>query len=96
MACRQSSLHQPIGGAGKAQVACRRVTGGVEDARCAPGAVRGELDAFAGGDDLDVLYVVSATRFLEPGEAGQQPLAGALFAIHDTGARGIPEPYFNG
>ena len=49
-----------------------------------------------GGDDLDVLYVVSATRFLEPGEARQQPLAGALFAIHGTGATGIPEPYFNG
>ena len=49
-----------------------------------------------GGDDLDVLYVVSATRFLEPGEAGQQPLAGSVFAIHGTGAKGIPEPYFKG
>ena len=49
-----------------------------------------------GGRNLDVLYVVSATRFLEPGEAAQQPHAGALFAIHGTGATGIPEPYFKG
>ena len=49
-----------------------------------------------GGADLDVLYVVSATRFLEPGEAEKQPLAGALFAIMGTGATGILEPYFAG
>ena len=49
-----------------------------------------------GGPDLDVLYVTSATRFLEPGEAEQQPLAGALFAIHGTGATGLPEPFFKG
>ena len=65
----------------------------------------GELGAFQRGllptllrpgADLDVLYVVSATRFLEPGEAEQQPLAGALFAVHGTGARGLAEPYFAG
>ena len=49
-----------------------------------------------GGEHFDVLYVVSATRFLEPGEAQRQPLAGSVFAIHGTGARGIPEPYFKG
>jgi sugar lactone lactonase YvrE len=49
-----------------------------------------------GGRDLDILYVVSATRFLEPGEAEQQPHAGGLFAIHGTGATGLPEPYFKG
>jgi len=49
-----------------------------------------------GGANLDVLYVVSATRFLEPGEAAQQPHAGGLFAIHGTGATGLPEPYFKG
>jgi sugar lactone lactonase YvrE len=49
-----------------------------------------------GGENLDVLYVTSATRFLEPGEAEQQPLAGALFAIHGTGAVGLPEPFFKG
>ena len=49
-----------------------------------------------GGKDLDILYVVSATRFLEPGEAEKQPHAGGLFAIHGTGATGIVEPYFKG
>jgi sugar lactone lactonase YvrE len=49
-----------------------------------------------GGEKLDVLYVTSTTKFLEPGEAEQQPLAGALFAIHDVGVRGLPEPFFRG
>lgn len=49
-----------------------------------------------GGKDMDILYVVSATRFLEPGEAEQQPHAGGLFAIRGTGATGIVEPYFKG
>jgi sugar lactone lactonase YvrE len=49
-----------------------------------------------GGPDLDVLYVTSATRFIEPGEAAAQPLAGSLFAVHGTGSRGIPEPFFAG
>ena len=49
-----------------------------------------------GGVNLDVLYVVSATRFLEPGEGEKQPLAGALFAITGIGATGIVEPYFGG
>ena len=49
-----------------------------------------------GGPDLDVLYATSATRFLGPGDAERQPLAGALFAITGTGAVGIPEPYFAG
>ena len=49
-----------------------------------------------GGDDFDTLYVTSSTKFLAPGEAARQPLAGALFAIHDVGANGLPEPYFAG
>ncbi len=49
-----------------------------------------------GGENLDILYVVSATRFLEPNEVPEQPLAGALFAIHGTGAKGIVEPFFKG
>jgi len=49
-----------------------------------------------GGENLDILYVVSATRFLEPHEVSEQPLAGAVFAIHGTGATGIAEPYFKG
>lgn len=47
-----------------------------------------------GGDNYETLYVTSATRFLQPGEAEAQPLAGALFAIHRTGAQGFAEPRF--
>lgn len=47
-----------------------------------------------GGENLDVLYVTSATKFVKPGD--DQPLAGALFAIHGTGATGLPEPFFAG
>lgn len=49
-----------------------------------------------GGEKLDVLYVTSTRKFLESGEAERQPLAGGLFAIHDVGARGLPEPKFGG
>ncbi len=49
-----------------------------------------------GGTDLDVLYVTSARRFLAPAEQADQPLAGALFAIHDVGAQGLPEPFYAG
>ena len=49
-----------------------------------------------GGPDLDVLFVTSARQFLEPGEEAAQPLAGALFAIHGVGARGLPEPFYAG
>lgn len=49
-----------------------------------------------GGENYDVMYVTSGTRFLDPKAHGPQPLAGALFAIHDVGARGLPEPKFAG
>jgi L-arabinonolactonase len=47
-----------------------------------------------GGRDLDILYVTSASRFLDEAQLCAQPLAGRLFAIHGTGARGLPEPKF--
>ncbi len=49
-----------------------------------------------GGDDYDVMYVTSGKRFLDPKDAASQPLAGSLFAIHDVGAKGLPEPRFAG
>jgi len=49
-----------------------------------------------GGDNYDVMYVTSGTRFLEPNEIASQPHAGALFEIRGTGARGLPEPRFAG
>ena len=49
-----------------------------------------------GDNNLDVLYVTSLTTRLKPGEEKDQPLAGALFAIHGLGAVGLPEPCFAG
>ena len=49
-----------------------------------------------GGDNFDIMYVTSGTRFLNRELHGDQPLAGSLFAIHGTGARGLPEPRFGG
>jgi sugar lactone lactonase YvrE len=47
-----------------------------------------------GGSDLDVLYVTSASRFLDDEQRHAQPDAGCLFAIHGLEARGIAEPRF--
>lgn len=47
-----------------------------------------------GGSNLDVLYVTSASRFLDEAQRRAQPLAGHVFAIDGLGARGIPEPRF--
>ena len=49
-----------------------------------------------GGENLDVLYVTTTRKFLKPAEEKGQPLGGALFAIYDTGAKGLPEPFFKG
>lgn len=47
-----------------------------------------------GGRELDVLFVASATRFLDESQRRNQPLAGKILAIHGVGARGLPEPAF--
>jgi sugar lactone lactonase YvrE len=47
-----------------------------------------------GGAGLDVLYVTSASRFLDAAQLRAQPLAGRLFAIHGLDVRGLPEPRF--
>ena len=49
-----------------------------------------------GDDDLATLYVTTATFQLSEDAAADQPLAGSLFAVSGTGARGLPEPYFLG
>lgn len=49
-----------------------------------------------GGKDLDTLYVTSGTQFVKEKWAHTQPLAGGLFAIHNVGVRGLPEPFFAG
>jgi sugar lactone lactonase YvrE len=49
-----------------------------------------------GGDNYDVLYVTSQRLFMTPEELEASPQAGSLFAIHDLGTRGFPEPRFAG
>lgn len=58
--------------------------------------VRYPLMCSFGGPELDLLYVTSSAALVTAEEAAQQPLAGALFAIHGTGAVGLPEPAFAG
>lgn len=49
-----------------------------------------------GGENLDILYVTSGRKFLDDKAIAENPLAGGLFAIHNTGATGMPEPFFRG
>ncbi|WP_059415378.1 SMP-30/gluconolactonase/LRE family protein [Cupriavidus basilensis] len=49
-----------------------------------------------GGAGLDVLYVTSTSVLVPDASRASQPLAGAVFAIHGLGARGVPEPFFSG
>ncbi|BBK44450.1 calcium-binding protein [Allostella vacuolata] len=49
-----------------------------------------------GGPDLDVMFVTSATKMLEPDERPAWPDAGKLVRIDGVGARGLPEPLFAG
>ena len=48
-----------------------------------------------GGENLDVLYITTATDGKAPEALSDQPLAGSLFAC-EPGVRGIPEPRFAG
>lgn len=47
-----------------------------------------------GGAELDVLYVASASRFLDEAQRRTQPLAGHVFAIYGLAVRGLAEPRF--
>jgi len=49
-----------------------------------------------GGADMETLYVTTSRALVSESEAAEQQLAGALFAIHGTGSRGIPEPLYVG
>jgi sugar lactone lactonase YvrE len=48
-----------------------------------------------GGENLDVLYVTSATETMTPAQIAEAPLSGGLFAVV-PGVRGLPEPEFAG
>jgi sugar lactone lactonase YvrE len=47
-----------------------------------------------GGPGLDILYITTASRFLDEAERRAQPLAGHVFAIEGLGACGLAEPSF--
>jgi sugar lactone lactonase YvrE len=47
-----------------------------------------------GGENLDRLFITTATQGLDPQAWASEPLAGSLLAI-DPGIRGLPEPSFN-
>lgn len=49
-----------------------------------------------GGPNLDILYVTTASYFLDAAGKAQQPLAGAVLAIHGLGVRGLPPARFAG
>lgn len=48
-----------------------------------------------GGDELDKLYVTSASAGLSPAQIAEAPLSGGLFEV-DVGVCGLPEPLFGG
>jgi sugar lactone lactonase YvrE len=48
-----------------------------------------------GGENLDILYVTSASFNLSEQQRAAAPLAGSLFAV-DAGVKGLPEPRFAG
>ncbi|MDP3415470.1 SMP-30/gluconolactonase/LRE family protein [Falsiroseomonas sp.] len=49
-----------------------------------------------GGQGLATLFVTSARVRLSAAELAAAPLSGSVFAIETGGARGLPEPSFNG
>ena len=64
--------------------------------RLIPLPVRHPTMCAFGGEGLDVLYVTSAASMVADEDRAAQPLAGALFAVHGLGVRGLPEPLFAG
>jgi sugar lactone lactonase YvrE len=49
-----------------------------------------------GGPDLDILYVTTASTFLDDKGKQEQPWAGAVLSIHGLGVRGLPPERFAG
>ncbi|MEJ8573515.1 SMP-30/gluconolactonase/LRE family protein [Microbaculum marinum] len=58
--------------------------------------VKKVTSAMFGGPNLDILYVTSMAKPPLPRFPGDGVLRGSLFAIHDLGIRGVPEPRFAG
>jgi sugar lactone lactonase YvrE len=51
--------------------------------------------AMFGGENLDVLYITTATMFRTAADLAKKPLTGGLFAM-DVGVKGLPEAHFKG
>lgn len=64
--------------------------------RAIPLPVKYPLMCSFGGPDLETLFVTTSRAMVTAEEATSQPLAGALFAIHGTGCRGIAETPYGG
>jgi len=58
--------------------------------------VRKVTSCMFGGPNLDILYVTSMAKPPLPRFPGDGVLRGSLFAIHDLGIKGVPEPRFAG
>jgi sugar lactone lactonase YvrE len=63
--------------------------------RLIPMPVQRPTSCAFGGDNLDILYVTSASFNLSERQLAAAPLAGSLFAV-DAGVKGLPEPRFAG
>lgn len=63
--------------------------------RHVPLPVRDPTICAFGGAELDILYVATASRFLDTEQRRAQPLAGRVLAIQGLGARGLAEPGFH-
>ena len=64
--------------------------------RLIPLPVRQPTMCTFGGRDLDVLFVTSAAALVPAEQRASQPHAGALFALHGLGVKGLEEPCFEG
>jgi sugar lactone lactonase YvrE len=63
--------------------------------RVIPMPVQRPTSCAFGGENLDILYVTSASFNLSAQQLAAAPLAGSLFAV-DAGVKGLPEPRFAG
>jgi sugar lactone lactonase YvrE len=63
--------------------------------RVIPMPVQRPTSCAFGGENLDILYVTSASFNLSEQQRAAAPLAGSLFAV-DAGVKGLPEPRFAG
>lgn len=64
--------------------------------RVVPMPVKKVSSVMFGGPNLDILFVTSMAKPPLPHQPGDGVQRGSVFAVHDLGVRGIPEPRFAG